>query len=63
MCVCVCMYVCVCVRACVYVCVCVCLHLLPSIYVVAKKQIVGVRRETSVLKQAQQVIVLPVNIT
>jgi hypothetical protein len=36
--------------------------LLSSVDVVAKKEIVGFGRETAVLKQAQQIIILPMNV-
>lgn len=37
-------------------------RLLATIYVVAKEEIVGLWRETAVLEQAEQVIILPMNI-
>lgn len=37
--------------------------LFPSIHVVPKKQIVSLRWEATILKQPQQVVVLPVNVT
>jgi len=37
-------------------------RLLATIHVVAKEEIVGLGRETTVLEEAEQVIILPVNI-
>jgi hypothetical protein len=37
--------------------------LLSSINIVSQKEIVGIRWETSVLKQSQQIVVLPMDIT
>jgi len=37
--------------------------LLASVHVVTEEQVVGIRRETAILKQSKQVIVLTMNIT
>lgn len=38
-------------------------RLLPPVHVIAQEQIVGLRRETSILEQPQQICVLPMDIT
>ena len=37
-------------------------HLLSAVHVIAEEEVVRLRREATVLKQPQQIIVLPVNI-
>lgn len=37
--------------------------LLPPVHVVAQKQVVALRREASIFKQPEQVVVLPVDVT
>jgi hypothetical protein len=37
--------------------------LLASVYVVAKEEIIGLRWEAAVFEQAEQIVVLPVNVT
>lgn len=38
-------------------------RLFPPVYIVSQKQVVALWREAPILKQPQQVIVLPVNVT
>lgn len=38
-------------------------RLLSTIHVIAQEEIVGLRREAAVLKEAQEIIILTVNIT
>lgn len=38
-------------------------RLLPSVHIIAQEEIIGFRREASILEEPQQICVLPMNIT